>query len=163
MRRHLVLFAAVLCSAVLMADKYTILFNSSTADSSSPTTELSSIVLRATGNCVDDIITANKIYRAKEGFGIKGGTSSAKGELTIGLDDTYHISSITVYAASYANASDSVSTTKIRRGIVINGTYFAWAEGHRCEFYPYTITPNANLTQISIASDTTKSNRCAED
>lgn len=159
MKRHLSLIAAVLCSAILMADKYVIVFNSSTSDSSSPTTELSSIVLRATGNCVDQIITANRIYRAKEGYGIKGGTSSAKGELTIGLDDTYHISSLTVYAASYAHKDDSASTAKIRRGIVINGEYFAWKEGHRCEIYPYTLSPNSDLSQISISSDTAKSNR----
>ena len=159
MKRHLSLFAVVLCSAFLMADKYTIVFNSSTADSSSPATELSSIVLRATDNCVKEIIQANKIYRAKEGYGIKGGTGTAKGELTIGLDDTYHITSMTVYAASYAHKDDSVSTAKIRRGIVINGVYFAWKEGHRAEIYPYTLTPEADLSQITIASDTTKSNR----
>ena len=159
MKRQLSFFVFILLSVSLMAEKYTIVFNSSTSDSSSPTTELSSIVLRATGNCVDQIITANKIYRAKEGYGIKGGTGTAKGELTIGLDDTYHITSLTVYAASYAHKDDSVSTTRIRRGIVINGTYFAWAEGHRAEIYPYTLTPDADLNQISIASDTTKSNR----
>ena len=43
---------------------------------------------------------ANKIYRAKEGYGIKGGTGSAKGEITLGLDDTYHITTMTVYAAA---------------------------------------------------------------
>ena len=159
MKRHFLLFAAVLCSAILMAEKYTIVFNSGNADSSSPTDDLNSIVLRATGNCVDEIITANKIYRAKEGYGIKGGTGSAKGELTIGLDDTYHITSLTVYAASYAHKDDSLSTAKIRRGIVINGEYFAWVPGHRCEIYPYTMTPDVDMTQISIASDTTKSNR----
>ena len=159
MKKHLFLLILAALTLSANAEKYTIVFNSGNADSSSPTTELNSIVFSATNNCVSSIIQANKIYRAKEGYGIKGGTASLKGELTIGLDDTYHVTSLTVYAASYAHKDDSVSTNKVRRGIVINGQYFAWQEGHRAEIYPYVLTPNADLTQISIASDTTKSNR----
>jgi len=159
MKKSLILFVLTALTISVFAEKYTIWFNSGNADSSSPTTELNNIILRATNNCVDKIIKAEKIYRAKDGFGIKGGTASIKGELTIGLDDTYHITSLTVYAASYVHKDDSVSTAKIRRGIVVNGEYFAWKEGHRCEIYPYTLSPNADLNEISLASDTSKSNR----
>lgn len=159
MRRHLAFFAAVLCSAFVAAETYTILFNSGTADSSSPTSELNSIIYSATDNCVESIVTAEKIYRAKEGFGIKGGTGSAKGELTLRLDDSYTVSTLTVYAASYAHKDDSVSTAKIRRGLVVNGTYFAWKEGHCAEIRPYSQTIGKAVTEISIVSDTAKSNR----
>ena len=147
----------------LMAEKYTIVFKSGNGvnDSGSKVTELSKIVYSATNNCVDNIITANNIYNAGSGKGVKGGTTSVKGELTIGLDDDYTISSLIVYAASFAHKDDSVSKGQVRRGIVINGEYFAWEEGHRAEIRPYTInyTPAATLNQISIASDTAKSNR----
>jgi len=159
MKRIIFCIFSLIVATLVMADRYTIVFNSGTADSSSPTSDLNTIVLSATDNCVSDIITANKIYRAKDGYGIKGGTGTAKGELTLGLDDTYHITSLTVYAASYAHKDDSVSTSKIRRGLVINGQYFAWEEGHRAEIRPYMLAPDQDLTEISIASDTTKSNR----
>ena len=79
MKAKILLLAALCFSVSMTAETYTIVFNSGNADSSSPTTELSSIVLAATNNCVNEIQKANKIYRAKEGYGIKGGTGSAKG------------------------------------------------------------------------------------
>ena len=153
MKRHLTFFAAVLFSAILMADKYTIVFNSSNADSSSPTSELSSIVLRATGNCVDRIITANKIYRAKEGYGIKGGIGSAKGELTIGLDDIYHITSMTVYAACYGTDANK------NYGLNVYNQNIQWDSNHKTEIWPYTITVNADVDSIMIAAVNDKNNR----
>ena len=108
MKRHIILLWAMIFAIEMMAETYTIVFNSSNSDSTSPTEDLSAIIYSATGNCVEKIITANKIYRAKEGFGIKGGTGSIKGELTIGLDDTYSISSMTVYSACYG--TDSTKT-----------------------------------------------------
>ena len=96
MKKQFVLFTALVFSAVMMAEQFTIVFNSGNADSSSPTSELNGIVLRATNNCVDRIVSANKIYRAKDGYGIKGGTASAGGSLTLGLDDSYHFTSMTV-------------------------------------------------------------------
>ena len=158
MKRLLFLFFVTLFTAGLMAETYTIVFNSSNSDSTSPTTDLKSIVLSATNNCVDSILKANKIYRAKEGYGIKGGTTGAKGELTLGLDDNYQISSLTVYAASLVG-QDSISTSKIRRGLVICGQYFDWEEGFRTQLRPYTVTLNKTIDSITISSDTTKYNR----
>ena len=163
MKKIFLLFIVAFFSLSLSAEKYTIVFKSGNGvnDSGSKVTELSKIVFRATNNCVDNIILANNIYNAGSEKGVKGGTSSAKGELTIGLDDNYTITSLTVYAASYPHKDDSVSKGAVRRGIVINGEYFAWEEGHRAEIRPYTINYNsaATLNQISIASDTAKSNR----
>lgn len=167
MKTKLFLLIALLCSLTMTAETYTIVFNSGYSDSTKETDDINSIIFSATDNCVSSIIKANKIYRAKEGYGIKGGTTGLKGELTIGLDTNYTISSLTVYAASFAHKDDSVSTYnkdksyKVRRGIVINGEYFAWEEGHRAEIRPYTLTfdPAVPLNQITISSDTAKSNR----
>lgn len=159
MKKHLTFLIAALFSLSMTAETYTILFNSSTSDSSSPTSELSSIVLSATGNCVDKIITADKIYRAKEGYGIKGGTASIGAKLVLGLDDTYTIKTITVYAAAFANKDDTTSTKTYTRGLRIYNEYFAWEENHRTELRPYTLTLNASVDSIMIASNVDKNNR----
>ncbi|MBQ7631296.1 MAG: endonuclease [Paludibacteraceae bacterium] len=158
MRKSFLLILASLFTLCLSAEQYTIVFNSGNADSSSPTTALSSIIYSATNNCVNEIRRANCIYRAKEGYGIKGGKTTAKGELTLGLDDNYSITSLTVYAAS-VNGKDSISTSKITRGIIICGQYFDYEEGHRTELRPYKVTLNSTTDSITIESDTTNYNR----
>lgn len=157
MKRHIFVLAALLCSISMMAETYTIVFNSSNSDSSSPTSELSSIVLTASYNCVNEIRKANKIYRAKEGYGIKGGTGSAKGELVLGLDDTYHITSMTVYAAAYV-PSNGADTAASRRLMVYNQE-IAWETGHRAELRPYTISLNADVDSIYIGAKVASNNR----
>ena len=159
MRKYLfpILLAALTISA--NAEKYTIVFNSGNADSSSPTSELNSIVYSATGNCVEEILTANKIYRAKDGYGIKGGTASVGAKLTLGLDDTYNISSLTVYASAYDTKDDTTSTKTYTRGIVICGQYFDWQAGYRTKLYPYTVSLNKATDSITIASNVDNKNR----
>ena len=157
MKRLITLLLAASFTVTMLAETFTIVFNSGNADSSSPATELSSIVLRATNNCVDKIITANKIYRAKDGYGIKGGTGSAKGELVLGLDDTYTISTLTIYAAAYvpANGAD----TAANKAIVVCGKEIGWEANHRAEIRPYTITLNQSMNSISVAAKVASSNR----
>ena len=157
MKRCLILLLAIFFAIGMMAEKYTIVFNSGNADSSSPTSELTSIVLSATNNCVNSILTANRIYRAKEGFGLKGGTGSAKGELTLGLDDTYHITTMTVYAAAYvpANGADTAANKRL----LVYDQEIAWQAGHRAELRPYEITVNADVDSIFIGAKVASNNR----
>lgn len=157
MKKTILLLATVLISLGLTAETYTIVFNSGNADSSSPTSDLNSIVYSATGNCVESIISAKKIYRAKEGYGIKGGTGAAKGELTLGLDDTYHITNMTVYAAAYVPANGA-DTAAARRLIVYNQE-IAWEAGHRAEIRPYEITVDADVDSIYIGAKVASNNR----
>ena len=151
------LLTALLLSLSMMAETYTIVFNSGNSDSTKETAELTSIVLSATNNCVDKIVAASKVYRAKEGYGIKGGTGSAKGELTLGLDDTYTISTLTVYAAAYvpANGAD----TAANKAIMVCGKEISWEAGHRAEIRPYTITLDQSLSEIAIAAKVASNNR----
>lgn len=153
MKRSILIISTLLFTIGMMAETYTIVFNSSNSDSSSPTTDLNSIVYSATGNCVDKIVYASKIYRAKEGFGIKGGTGSAKGELTMGLDDTYHITTMTIHAACYG--SDAGETY----GINVYNQNIQWNTEHKTEIWPYTITVNADVDSISISAVNNKNNR----
>lgn len=157
MKKNLLILTALCFSAAMMAETYTIVFNSGNADSSTPTTDLNSIVYSASGNCVEAIRTANKIYRAKEGYGIKGGTGSAKGELTLGLDDTYHITTMTVYAAGYvpSNGADTAASKRL----IVYDQEIAWEAGHRAEIRPYQITLDKDLDSIYIVAKEASNNR----
>lgn len=157
MKNKLFLLIALFCTVTMTAETYTIVFNSGNADSSTPITALNSIVYSATNNCVDSVIYASKVYRAKEGFGIKGGTGSAKGELTLGLDDTYHITTMTVYAAAYVPANGA-DTAAAKRLLVYNQE-IAWEAGHRAEIRPYQLTINADVDSILIAAKVASNNR----
>ncbi len=157
MKNLAIIFSVLLLSVSLNAETYTIVFNSGNADSSSPATALNNIVLTATNNCVESVILANKIYRAKEGYGIKGGTGSAKGELTLGLDDTYHITTMTVYAAAYvpSNGADTAASKRL----IVYDQEIAWEANHRAEIRPYTLTIDSDVDSISIAAKVASNNR----
>lgn len=159
MKSRLLLLASLFVSASLMAETYTIVFNSSNADSSSPTTDLNAIVYSATNNCANEIRTAKNIYRAKEGYGIKGGKGAEGGYLTIGLDDMYAITTLRVYAAAYATKDDTTKTQKYPRGLVVYDQYFDWEAGHRTEFRSYELTLNQSVDSIYIASNVDNKNR----
>ncbi len=154
-KRHYLFFILLTISTFIGAETYTIVFNSGNADSSSKTTELTNIVQSATSNCVNEIVLANNIYRAKPGFGIKGGTASAKGELTLGLNTTYSISTLTVYAACYANKTDSTKDY----GITVCNQQVDWIPNHRTDIMPYTLTLNRDINTITISANNTKNNR----
>ncbi len=153
--RYLFLSLLALLCLSIQAEKYTIIFNSGNADSSSKTTELTNIIQSATGNCVNKIVLANNIYRAKPNYGIKGGTASAKGELTLGLNTTYSISTLTVYAACYANKTDSTK----KYGITICDQQVDWYPNHCTDIMPYTLTLNRAVNTISISANNAKNNR----
>ena len=153
--RYLFLSLLALLCLSIQAEKYTIIFNSGNADSSSKATELTNIIQSATGNCVNKIVLANNIYRAKPNYGIKGGTASAKGELTLGLNATYSISTLTVYAACYANKTDSTK----KYGITICDQQVDWHPNRCTDIMPYTLTLNRAVNTISISANNAKNNR----
>ena len=153
MKAKILLLAALCFSISMMAETYTIVFNSGYADGTKETSDMYSLVYSATDNCVSGIRKASKIYRAKEGYGIKGGTGTAKGEVTIGLDDTYHISTMTVYTACFGTDS-----TK-NYGLYVCGQKIQWTTGHKTNILPYTLTVDADLDSITIAAENVKNNR----
>ena len=153
--RYLFLSLLALLCLSIQAEKYTIIFNSGNADSSSKTTELTNIIQSATGNCVNKIVLANNIYRAKPNYGIKGGTASAKGELTLGLNATYSISTLTVYAACYANKTDSTK----KYGITVCDQQVDWHPNRCTDIMPYTLTLYRAVNTISISANNAKNNR----
>lgn len=143
------------------ADTYTILFNSSTSDSSSPIENakqedwLNTIVLSSTSNMVVDVPAISKIYRAKEGYGIKGATGKDPGEITLKLDQTYYPKQLTVVAAAYNNKSDATST----HGLKVQDQSFVWRAPYT-ELQEYTINiGQEGVREIKISSLTEKNNR----
>ena len=155
MKRHISFFVLILLSVSLMAEKYTIVFNSSDQDATNTPQELSALVFRATGNCVSALRRSEKVNRAKEGFGIKGGTSSDKGVLVLDLDDEYAITTMTVYAAPFVTSKGVADNKKIS----VCGMDLLWDSEHFTEIFPYTFTLNADLDSIAISSSVKSSNR----
>ena len=157
MKKNFILLIALCFSAVIMAEKYTIVFNSGKGsnDSGSKVSELSKIVLSATDNCVDSVLLANNIYNAGSERGIKGGTGNAKGELKLHLNTSYQVSTMTLYAASYSHKNDTTAT----KGINVCGQTILWEAGHRAEIWPYTITLNQSIDEISISALVASNNR----
>ena len=157
MKKIFFLALTMFCSVTMMAEMYTIVFKSGNGsnDSGSKVSELTKIVSTATDNCVTGIVTANNIYNAGSGKGIKGGTGSAKGELTFSLNAAYNISSMTVYAASYSHKSD----TAANKGFIVCGKTITWQEGAKAKITPYHLTLNQSLSEISIVAKDDKNNR----
>lgn len=157
MKTKLLLFIALFCSATITAETYTIVFKSGNGSSDSGTrmTELSKIVLSSTDNCAASIVLSNNIYNAGSGRGIKGGTGSAKGELTVGLNTGYTVSTMTVYAASYSHKND----TSNGKGITVCGQDITWETNHKAEIRPYVLSINSTINEISIAAKTASNNR----
>ena len=154
MRKYFLLLLAVLTIGV-NAETYTIVFNSNENGDGNATDKLEALVYSATNNCVESIIYASKVARAKPGFGIKGGTSNAKGELKLGLDATYHITTMTVYAATYPHAKDTAAA----RGFYVYDHEFIWEAGYRTVIRPYKFEVNNDVDSIAIAGQVASYNR----
>jgi len=154
MKKIIVFAGALLVTLATMAEEYTIIFNSGTSDSSSPATELKAIIYSASDDCVKQIITANKVYRAKEDFGVKLGTSSVGGRLVLGLNATYNIQQMTIYAAAYGgNNKDSVNSFAICNDTI------RWQKGQATRINPYVVTAPGATDSITLAAIKDKNNR----
>jgi len=149
------LFLLLFSALLLHAEEYTITFNSGgNKDYTQATNKLEDIILTSSDNCVSGIRSAIKIYRAKEGYGIKGGTGSDKGMLTLQLGATYQITSMTLYAAA-----GNVGDTATNKGIKVYDQTIKWQTGHKMDLLPYTLTLNRSTDSISITALTTKNCR----
>ena len=97
---------------------------------------------------------AERVYRAKEGYGIKLGTGSVKGELVLGLDTTYKIKTIHVTAAPYLNKADTAHT----KGFSILGQTSKWAT---VDLKEYILSPAQPIEtdSITIVALSSSSNR----
>lgn len=158
---HRLLTSLTLCLLIVgsieASETFSIVFNSGNADSSSPTTKLTDIVLSSTYDFVTSVDAAhtNNIYRAKAGYGIKGSTASIGANLSLVLDTIYTIEQITLYTAAYLNKSDTAST----HGLNVCGKELKW-KAPRTVLQPYTLSyDNLTTDTIRISALTEKNNR----
>lgn len=155
MHRKALVLALLLVSVLCCAETYSVIFNSGNGDSTSEAKDFTTIISSATDNCVTGTSLLSKIYRAKAGYGIKGGTGSVKGELTLNLDHTYAPTEIIVYAAAFANKNDTTAS----KGLTICGQDITWQAGRRTAITPYHISLSAGISSISIAAKEASNNR----
>jgi len=154
MQKWLSIFFLSFLVGSVYAEEYTILFNSGTGDSSSESTKLEAIVYTSSDNCVNRLLKAEKVYRAKEGFGIKMGSGSAAGTLVLGLNAEYNIQSMTVYAAAYGGKNkDSVNA------ILVCGDTLRWQYGQATVITPYEVTAPGKTDSLTIAATKASNNR----
>jgi len=139
-------------SLLLCGEEYTIVFNSGNSDSSSPATKLEQIIYTSSDDCVNKLLYANKVYRAKDGFGIKLSNSTNGGKLSLGLNTQYNISSMTIYAAALAGKDTA-------NAIVVCGQRISWKKGKATILTPYTVAFSGLTDSIVIAASVNKNNR----
>lgn len=145
MKRFLTFLLVICAISAVKAEEYTIVFNSGNSDSGSEAKNMYQIIQSATFHCVADA-QMSKIYRAKDGYGIKGGTGTAGGHLTLRLDATYHVTSLTIYAAAFANKADTADA----KGINVSGHTIHWQKGSKTLLQPYSVAFTGNTDSITI-------------
>lgn len=148
MKRTLLLLLATLTLGLVQAEQYSIYFNSSETgnDGTGATTDVAKLVQSSSFDFVSgiDAATTAKVYVGKNGYGMKGGTGSAAGKVTLLLDTTYTVHTITLYAAA-GNVKDTAST----KGISVLGREIKW-RAPRMVLQPYTLTLDSAIDRIHI-------------
>ncbi len=124
----------------------TIVFKDSGKDSDGSNAKTAIADLIADGDeYVSDITKAEKIYNAKTGFGIKGGASSVKGELTLKLAKELKATKIVLHAAAYDEG----------KGIIVNGQEITLPTKDVLADHTITLDGTA-LSEIAIAGNAEK-------
>ncbi len=127
----------------------TIVFKSTNdADSSSDKTEIADFIESGAEHV--SAIAVTKVYQGKAGYGIKGGTSKVKGELTLTLAEPITATKIVFNAAAWQGTGAADATT-----LVVNGAEYVLTP----EFAEYTLEVNGELSSIAIASKAAAKNR----
>lgn len=151
------LLSLLLVAIMAQAEIYTIEFNCSETgnDGTGATTDIAKLIRSCSYDFVigTDPDNTNNIYVGKNGYGIKGGTGTVGGKLTLLLDTTYTINSITLYAAA-ANKGDTAAT----KGIMVCGKELKW-RSPRMELQPYTFSLNEPLDRLVFGALTAKNCR----
>ena len=124
-------------------DSFTITFKDSggTGDSSTKQTTIAGIITDG-ADYVSSLSGVSNVYQAREGRGIKLGTSKATGSLTLNLKKEYKVSSIVVEARYYNNTE---TTLKIQ-----DQTDYELTD--EFETYEYTYSESTKISSITIGS-----------
>ena len=146
MKKKLFSILALMCLIVTgaWAESFTITFKSGTgaSDGSAAKTSIEDII--ADGATYVSELNATKVFQGKEGYGIKLGTGSATGSLTLTLaNEAKNVTSIVVNAQQYKN---NETTLKIQDKDYTTTNAFA--------DYTYTYATPASVSTITLATTT---------
>ena len=157
MRRLPSLLFLILLSPWLLADTFTIVFNSNSGADASSTSALVDELIADGEDLVADM-TANNIYLGKSGYGLKFGTSTKKGEIHLYLTDTYQPTRVSVRAAVWSGAGGDDAQT-----IVVNNQTITLTGGTVLTDYTVPFDDQTNpdhlLTELSISAQKANKNR----
>ena len=138
------LFAALLFAGSMMADSYTITFKEGTGDSSDSSTKVSTVEdIISDGASYVSAVTADNVYNARVGRGIKLGTSTKPGSLTLTLAQAAKVSSIVVNVRKYNDTEMAFS---------IQGDAFTADEGSDFTDVTYTYATATEINSIALAT-----------
>ena len=107
-------------------------------------------IIKAGADYIDAIPTATKIYNSREGCGVKFGTGSAKGDLTLTLKSPIIPEKIIVNAVSYSGTEGT--------GILLGDTVNLFAAGNKV-LKPYTKVYDSQSTAITELTFSTTEKR----
>lgn len=143
MKKLFSIFAAVLFAGSMMAGSYTITFKegSGSSDSSTKVSTVADIISDGAANV--SAVTASNVYNARAGRGIKLGTSSNPGSLTLTLAEAVKATSLVVNVRKY-NDSEKAFT--------IQGKDFTADDGDAFTEATYTYNTATEITSIELAS-----------
>ena len=101
-------------------------------------------IIKAGADYIDTIPTASKIYNARQGCGIKFGTGSAKGELTLRLKEQIIPEKIIINAISYSGTEGT--------GVLMGDTVNLYAAGNKV-LNPYVKVSNGEaITELTFST-----------
>lgn len=148
MKKKLFSILALMCLIVTgaWAESFTITFKSASGTSDSSTKVYTVDAIVEDGATYVSSVTADNIYNAKSGYGLKFGTSSKIGTLTLTLaNEVKNVTSIVVNARQYGSGTET--TLKIQdKGDYTTTTEFT--------DYTYTYDTPATVSTITLATTT---------
>ena len=145
MKKFSFLFAALFAAMTLFAGSYTITFKegTTTSDSSTKISTLSEIVADG-AEYLSEITDASNVYLAREGRGLKLGTSKAIGSFTMTLAKSVKPTSIVISARRYNDKGENGT-------VLQDSTFTCAAEGDFAD-YTYVYDGNTEVSSILVAS-----------
>lgn len=147
MKKNLKLFLTMLFLTLLgganssWAEEHTVIFKTTGNDSDSSTKQTTIDGLVSEGGDIFSAVTTSNAYQAREGRGVKLGTSKANGSMVFTLTQSMKVTSIKFTAMRYNESEYSIT---------VNGQNFTALTSSMTE---YTVTLNGSaITEISIST-----------
>ena len=157
MKRTLVILLCYAISYLCLADNYTLVFKDSGtgSDKSQRLTSSSPADFIALGEDYVESVSSANCYLAKTGYGLKMGTTTAEGSITLTLKDTYRPTRITVTAAAYSGKQDSLHT----KCFMLNNLSQPFTSGTLLTEYEFTFDGKTDVNTVTVSAQNSSYNR----